>query len=215
MKELAKALAAFHNEIGHPPRDKVNPFFKSKYTDLNTLINYCKPYLEKHGLFVQQGFAFADDKALMTTAIYHGDSGECMENVLPVKLPDDPQKAGAVITYYRRYLYQTVCGVNGEEDDDGNAASGAQKGKKPAASKDRASGGTPPPPATDDDKATEKQVGKLNAMITEYGLERAEVKAMLKVTSLKDLTKARASKLFDGWDSFIDLYNKRTGAGDE
>jgi hypothetical protein len=35
----------------------------------------------------------------------------------------DPQKYGALITYYKRYQIQALLGINTEEDDDGNSVS--------------------------------------------------------------------------------------------
>ena len=40
MKELYKKLAAVKNEIGAISKDSTNPFFKSKYFDINGLLNH-------------------------------------------------------------------------------------------------------------------------------------------------------------------------------
>lgn len=211
MENLAKALVAFQAEITNPPKNAVNPFFKSKYTDLPTAIDHCRPVLAKHGLAVIQLPEVLGDgeKPALTTYIIH-ESGEMMSGVLPLDLPPDPQKAGSYITYMRRYMYNAATGCAGDPDDDGNAVSGSPKKtkadqKKPAPSTERH--------VPDDELITEAQVKKLNAMINEFNMDRIQVKLMLKVASLKDLTKDRATNLFDKWEGFVNLYNERA-AGD-
>ena len=52
----------------------------------------------------------------------------------PIK--DDPQGAGSVITYQRRYALGAVLGLNIDEDDDANKASQPVKAKETPIQKD-------------------------------------------------------------------------------
>jgi hypothetical protein len=56
---------------------------------------------------------------------------------------------------------------------------------------------------------TAPQLKKINTMITNALLERIQVKLLLKVASLKDLTQDRASNLIEKWDDFIEVYEER------
>lgn len=206
ISKLAKALVAFQSEIKNPEKNATNPFFKSKYTDLPTAIDNCRPVLAKHGLAIIQlpDVVGDNDRPALTTYIIH-ESGEMMSGILPLDLPPDPQKAGSYITYMRRYMYNAATCCAGDPDDDANAASGkADKPKKKEAP-------PPPKPANEpDNQITDAQLKKLNAMINEYEMDRIQVKLILKVASLKDLTKDRAKGLFDRWPQFVDKYNEET-----
>lgn len=117
MKELIKKLAAVKSEIGKITKDNTNPFYKSKYFDINTLLEQVEPLLQKNGLIVLQ--PIRDNK--VNTAIYDIDSGLCIESYIELPEINDPQKLGSAITYYRRYTLQSLLSLQAE-DDDGNKA---------------------------------------------------------------------------------------------
>ena len=52
---LASALAKAQSEMKGATKKSVNPFFKSNYADLHSVIESSFPYLSKHGLAVIQG----------------------------------------------------------------------------------------------------------------------------------------------------------------
>jgi hypothetical protein len=123
-KTIWQALHAAKQELGKVPKDSTNPFFKSKYFDINGLLDVAEPILHKHGLFVIQ--PIADGKVV--TKIIHAASGDSIESELQLSDSKDPQKHGSEITYYRRYTLQSLLAMQAD-DDDGNAAS---KGAKAA-----------------------------------------------------------------------------------
>lgn len=126
MDKLLKAQM----EIGAIKRDSDNPYFKSKYFDINAILAEVKPILNKHGLLVLQPPDVIEGKNGLRTAIIDAESkvvviqGSCF---LPEGL--DPQKTGSAITYFRRYALQSLLALEAE-DDDGNVASGKVEGKK-------------------------------------------------------------------------------------
>ena len=125
--KLAEALAKASSEFEEISKDTTNPFYKSKYADLAALIKATRPYLAKNGLIVTQFPLMNGTRAGATTMIAHS-SGEWMEGDLTLPIAKaDAQGAGSAITYSKRYSYQGVLNVAGDDDDDGNAASG----KKP------------------------------------------------------------------------------------
>jgi hypothetical protein len=119
-KTIWTALHAAKQELGKVPKDSTNPFFKSKYFDINGLLDVAEPILHKHGLFIIQPIT----NGKVVTKIVHAESGESIESELELSDTKDPQKHGSEITYYRRYTLQSLLAMQAD-DDDGNAASKA------------------------------------------------------------------------------------------
>jgi hypothetical protein len=122
LEQLPKALLEFHKEVGKIYKSDANPFFKSKYASLATILDVISDPLTKNGLMVIQ---FPTGLYQLTTRLQH-ISGEFMESTYemqPVK--HSPQDAGSVITYQRRYAIGAILNLNIDEDDDGNKGSGA------------------------------------------------------------------------------------------
>ena len=120
IKNLATALKLFQGEIKAVKKDAENPFFKSKYADLSSILEAIREPLSKNGLAVAQ---FPSGENQLITILMH-DSGEWIEDSFTMKPVDQkPQSVGSVITYMRRYALGAVLGISTEEDDDGNEAS--------------------------------------------------------------------------------------------
>lgn len=120
IKQLAVALVKFQSSLKAVKKDAENPFFKSKYADLASIIEAIREPLAKNGLAFSQ---FPSGEGGLTTILLH-ESGEYIEETFTMKPVDGkPQSAGSAITYARRYALGAVLGVATEEDDDGNAAS--------------------------------------------------------------------------------------------
>lgn len=118
---MLKKLAALKKEVGAISKEETNPYFKSKYFDINGLINHLQPLLDKNGLVLLQPIT----NGLVTTEIHDVESGKVIKSELALPSFDDPQKLGSCITYYRRYTLQSLLGLQAE-DDDANAASKPQ-----------------------------------------------------------------------------------------
>ena len=118
MKELLKNLSAAKREIGAISKDSRNPFFKSKYFDINQLLEHVEPVLEKNGLIILQPIT----RGFVSTIIMDVKTGE--EILSEIELPNiqDPQKLGSAITYYRRYTLASLLALQ-STDDDANLAS--------------------------------------------------------------------------------------------
>jgi hypothetical protein len=130
--KLTDALVKAQAEMRNPPKDSVNPHFKSRYADLATVRDAILPVLNRHGLAVLQLPCEIGDAAALTTVLSH-TSGEWVETTMrlrPVK--GDPQSVGSALTYARRYTLQSLAGVAAEDDDDGGAA-GRTPARVPAA----------------------------------------------------------------------------------
>jgi len=125
-KSINEKLFALQNEIGAISKDAKNPFYKSKYFDINSLIKQLQPLFQKHRLLLLQPI----EESLVYTRIVCVDSGEYV--VAGMKLPDlaDIQKLGGAVTYLRRYTLSSLLGLQSEEDDDGTSAKIVKQGSK-------------------------------------------------------------------------------------
>ena len=123
--KLATALSIVQGKLTHAKKDSANPFFKSKYADLESVWDACRDLLASNGLAVSQfpGSYCEIDKSMALTTIITHESGEYISETMSVPVSKvDPQGAGSAITYMRRYALAAVVGVV-QADDDGNAAS--------------------------------------------------------------------------------------------
>lgn len=107
-------------EIGKISKDSKNPFFKSKYFDINKLLEHVEPILQDHGLLILQPITSVD----VMTEIVDVETSESINSKILLPNITDPQKLGSAITYYRRYTLQSLLALQAE-DDDGNNASGS------------------------------------------------------------------------------------------
>lgn len=112
-------------EIGAISKDSTNPFFKSKYFDINALLKHVEPLLQKNGLLLLQPIT----KGEVFSEIIDVESEDSVTSSIPLPQMDDPQKLGSAVTYYRRYTLQSLLGLQAE-DDDANIASKATKEAK-------------------------------------------------------------------------------------
>ena len=119
MKELNfyEKLAAVKAEVGRISKDSSNPFFKSKYFDVNSLLLHVEPIIQKHGLILLQ--PIQDN---LVKSIIFDTNGFSIESGIVLPELNDPQKLGSAITYYRRYTLQSLLALQAE-DDDANLAS--------------------------------------------------------------------------------------------
>jgi hypothetical protein len=150
---IADALSKAQAEMKGAMRDAANPFFGSKYADLQSVWDACREPLTKNGLSVVQ---FPKSKAYGQPEVYQweskkGDvqygvkvcfevsvltrlchsSGQWMEDRISTLMPNgNAQSVGSAITYLRRYALQSVAGI-APEDDDGNDASGRNERQAP------------------------------------------------------------------------------------
>jgi len=126
--ELAKALCKAQSEIRGAKKDADNPFFKSKYADLESVWDACRPALNANGLSVTQVVSGTQ----LVTMLLH-TSGQWVRGAQEVcPKESSPQAIGSAITYARRYGLAAIVGVVQVDDD---AEQGMGRGEKPGAEK--------------------------------------------------------------------------------
>ena len=129
--KLAKKLASLINSLEALRKSKSNPFYKSKYADINQLLEQVKPLLADSGLTILQ--PIIDDQVV--TIITDEETGETFpdfKNIEEMKglriVEKKPQDKGSEITYYRRYGLQSLLLLQAI-DDDANATVPGDKQK--------------------------------------------------------------------------------------
>jgi hypothetical protein len=121
-------LNEFKKEIGAISKDEKNPFFNSKYFDINGLLRHTEPLLQKNGLLLLQPII----KGEVISEIIDIESGESVTSSIALPAIQDPQKLGSAVTYYRRYTLQSLLSLQAE-DDDANIATKSVKENPPKA----------------------------------------------------------------------------------
>ncbi len=134
-KGLYKKILKTQGEIGTVLKDSVNPFFKSKYADINAFIEMIKPIITDNGLIILQPLVYVTNpisgiaQPCIKTILIDSDDGVSFQSVTPMTDYPDAQKAGSTITYFRRYALQSLLLIQ-TEDDDGSKKQADPKNQK-------------------------------------------------------------------------------------
>ena len=175
INEIAKALSLAQSEMSGATKQSTNPFYKSNYSDLASVMQAISLPFSAHGLCFVQGAEANEQRVSVTTRIIH-TSGQWLEattELPPTKA--DAQGWGSAITYAKRYGLQALCGVPSVDDD------GQEAVKRVAA-----------PKATPINK---KQAEEINLLIEDTGTDKAEflnyysTRAGSKITDLNQFPK--------------------------
>lgn len=124
---IYKALAEAKKKIKPFKKESDNPFFKSKYADLETIKQAVDPALSECGLMIVTRVT----PVSVITSLVHIELGDYIDSEFPLTPNLDAQKRGSEITYARRYSLQSLLDLVAE-DDDGNMAGGKTQPDKPA-----------------------------------------------------------------------------------
>ena len=111
--DLATALCLAQAQMGGAIKDSNNPFFKSSYADLTSVIKVMKGPFAKHGLsYVQLPITSEGGKGVGVVTMLMHNSGQWLqgEYLLPMDKAT-AQGAGSAITYARRYALSSLCGI--------------------------------------------------------------------------------------------------------
>lgn len=124
LAKIAPAIVKAQSKMGNALKDSNNPFFKSKYADLNAVREAVLPAFNENGISVLQPTVFHEGKKFVQTILIH-ESGEFFSGLTEILSAKElnAQEQGSGISYARRYGLQSLANV-GAEDDDGNADSG-------------------------------------------------------------------------------------------
>lgn len=136
MKNIITSLVKARAEFPVLLKNSINPHYKSRYSDLDAVIECVTPSLSKYGICIFQAVEQIGELNCLVTYLYH-ESGESLKSSYPLPNISDPQKLGSSVTYARRYSICAALSIAADSDDDGNAA------KKAGTAKPSASSGLP------------------------------------------------------------------------
>jgi len=133
--KIIPALLRAQKNIGAAKKESDNPFFKSKYADLGSVMEACKKPLNDEGIVVVQSPKLSTNpdtgeiSNIMETILFH-ESGEFISGEMLLVLDKkDMQKLGSAISYAKRYILQALTFIPSEDNDAEGAMS---RPKKPA-----------------------------------------------------------------------------------
>lgn len=124
-QSLKQKLFDIRKQIKPVKKTEENPFFKSKYFDINILVAEVMPMLQEKNILLTQPLIVVEGKTAVKTSLWDVESEDAIESVALLPEGLDAQKMGSAITYIRRYSLQSLLCLEAE-DDDGNVASNKQ-----------------------------------------------------------------------------------------
>ena len=174
IKNLAASLCKAQAEMGGAVKDSKNPFFKSDYADLTSVIKAIKEPFANHGLSYTQ-FPTNDDGRIGVSTLLMHESGEYLEHsyTLPTTKAD-PQAAGSAITYARRYALQSIAGIPTADDDAESAMIRNNQSKNAVVS--------------------EEQSKEIKGLLAEHGVDVKVFLKHFKATSVDEMLAVHYSK---------------------
>ena len=113
MNSVYQKLAKVKAELNPIRKTETNPFLKSKYFDINSLLIQVEPIIQKHGLILAQPI----QQGKVTTYLIDPETGDDLASEMELPNIQDPQKLGSAITYYRRYTLQSLLALQALDDD--------------------------------------------------------------------------------------------------
>ncbi len=136
LKSLAGAMLLVQGELCPAIKDAENPFAKSRYASLNSVVAASRDALLRHGVWLTQYPVPVESGHLgLVSKLVHGESGEYQASLLVMPLAKlDPQGYGSAITYARRYALAALVGLV-VEDDDGEMSCGEESQRQSSAGK--------------------------------------------------------------------------------
>lgn len=117
IKNLSVALLKAQKNIGAATKGSKNPFFKSTYADLGSVMEACKDALNNEGISVLQPVTSTEQGDYVETILLH-ESGEHISSSMKLVLSkQDMQSYGSAVSYARRYSLQSLVFIPAEDDD--------------------------------------------------------------------------------------------------
>ena len=124
VKNIAKAQMQVQKVIKDIGKDSKG--YGYNYTSFDSLVQYLRPLLSKHGIsFIQM--PVGDESQVGVQTLYmHTESGEWITSTIKSPIAEAKgmnmyQSIGSAITYFRRYSLSAFVGIASDEDIDASA----------------------------------------------------------------------------------------------
>lgn len=147
---LSEKLFQLQGMIQPIAKDSTNPFYDSRYFDINKLLEILKPLLQELDLYILQPGVMRDGHNGICTQIIDKNTKEMIESFFAFPNGLDAQKLGAASTYLRRHSLSALLSLE-SMDDDGNSAV-IPPAKKPITYNHNHSEPLPPEPVVHSDE---------------------------------------------------------------
>lgn len=118
LAKIAPLLVKVQKEMENVTKATVNPYYDSKYADINSFLEVAVPVLNSNGFTLLQPVFSNSEGHWVETILLH-ESGEMIQTD-PLRLElnkQDSQQQGSAITYTRRYQLQSLLGMRAKDDD--------------------------------------------------------------------------------------------------
>lgn len=140
---IYEAFANAQAEMQDISPDGTNPHFKSAYATLGGILSEIRPVLAKHGISISQTtepkWVYGQERVekdgaittrevaemrghMIYTTLTYKDGNQLPTSSMFIPAGSGIQQFGSALTYCRRYMMQSICGVGTDLDDDGNLA---------------------------------------------------------------------------------------------
>jgi hypothetical protein len=192
IKDLAAAFAKAQGEYEIVGYNRDNPYFKSRYADLDAIIQSTRKALTKHGLAFTQQLRSTDEGAMSLHSRLMHASGQWIESrvrIIPIK--NDPQTFGSLMTYYRRYTAGALLGVTIDSDMDDDDGEKTMTDVRHIAAKGTSLNTKYNPKENSIDTITKEQIEQLEYELGEYPDIGEQVLNGLRIQSLADMPKSK------------------------
>jgi len=114
---ITEALSKAQGKIENALKDSKNPFFKSSYADLSSVMAVTKGPLSDNQLSFSSSLVQSSGVNYLVCTLSH-ISGEWFRSYMPLIVSkQDMQSLGAAISYARRFCLAALCHVGVEEND--------------------------------------------------------------------------------------------------
>lgn len=191
IKDLFSALAKAQGEMYPLMRNKTNPYFSVKYSDLRHMIKESRLPLTNNGLSViQQIVSNEDGQSILHTILAH-ESGQWIEStvrIAPAK--NDIKTVESYTNFMKRLAYGSIVGIISEGDDDDGEIEMAEAreivAKGPSTKYD--------PKKESFESITKEQLEELEYELSEYPDIGESVLDGLRILSLADMPKSQYMK---------------------
>lgn len=131
-KTLQAQLLELRKNINNPVKNANNPFFRSKYVDLNEVLDVISKALPDGLSFVQPTRVTDTGVTILDLEFFTDNESKVVSSIPVIEMDGGKtnrlQMYGQSLTYLRRYQLVTYLGL-GAEDNDGNTPQ--QQGNKP------------------------------------------------------------------------------------
>ena len=191
VKDLFSSLAKAQGEMAPLMRNKINPYFSVKYSDLRHMIRESRIPLTNNGLAViQQIISNEEGQSVLHTILTH-ESGQWIEStvrITPAK--NDIKTIESYTNFMKRLAYGSIVGIISEGDDDDGEIEMAQAreivAKGPSTKYD--------PKKESFESITKEQLEELEYELAEYPDIGESVLDGLRILSLADMPKSQFMK---------------------